>query len=308
MAEVTAVSEAEVNTTDPGISKPEAAESEAVETPKLTKISYSNEDPRTEEERSAGIPWFNNEGMLGVQLDRDWVIGLLKDEGLSAKEISDLKATFTARRLVDVDLYGSPIGGIHKGNEIVVYTSVPVVTHKDLTPPELVENRFQLFQSANLPEEIADTLAHELKHFVQFKQGVDMPNSWAAESMEVHANLPTEKEAIEFANKHKIELASRVKLTDEQGIFKKATEIIPQTADNKYATGLVNEEMVARFYDDSLEADESFGFINEFNKLIRGGSSTATLPEFVTTGQELVKRKVLSEYEFGYMLDRLRNT
>lgn len=301
MGEGTTIPEAEVS-----IPESVAAESGAIETPKLTRISYSNEDPRTDEEKSAGTPWFNNEGMLGIQLDRDWVVDLLKDEGLSDKERSDLKVTFAARRLVDMDLYGSPVGGIHKGDEIVVYTSVPVITHKGPTPPELVENRYQVFQSANSPEEVGDTLAHELKHFIQFKQGTDMPNSWAAESMEAHDNLPTEKEAIAFANKHNRELASRLKLADEQGIFKKATEVIPQIEDNQYVTSLVNEEMVAKFYDDSLEADEAFGFIREFNKLMKG-SSTATLSELVTKGKELVERKVLSEYEFGYMLDRLRS-
>lgn len=277
-------------------------------TSRLTAIRYSKDDHRTPEQKQKGIPWFNNEGLLDIELDTDAVVGLLQTEGLTPQQSSDLKVTFTARRFQDVDLSGSPIGGLHKGNEIVVFTSTPVIVHSKETPPALVKDRFVTFHSAYPVSEVLDSTLHELKHFVQFKKGIDMPNSWAAETMEVHDQLSTEKEAIEFAGSHTKEFKDKLGVKDKQGVFRKVDEVIKVLPEKEtYVTGLVNEDMVARFYDDSPESNRAYEYIHEFETLISGQQLIpASVTQLISLGQGLVKEGVISEYELGYMLGRIK--
>lgn len=279
-------------------------------TSKLATIGYSKDDPRTPEQKEKGTPWFSNEGLLSIELDTDAVVDLLITEGLSPQQISDLKVTFAARRFPNTDLSGAPIGGLHKGNEVVVFTSAPVIAHSEETPPALVKDRFVTFHSAHPAGEVVDTTLHELKHFVQSKIGTDMPNSWAAETMQAHDNLPTEREAIEFARDRTLEFRDKIKVSDRQGIFKRAEEIVPilSSRGETYVTGLVNEEMVAKLYDDSPESNDAYEYISRFENLISGqGFDSSLVAQFIDTGQELVSKGFISEYELGYMLDRIKD-
>lgn len=278
-------------------------------TSKLTTVGYSKDDLRTPEQKEKGTPWFSNEGLLNIELDTGAVVDLLKAEGLTPQQVSDLKVIFAARRFPDVDLSGSPIGGLHKGNEVVVFTSSPVIVHNEETPPVLVKDRFVTFHSAHPAAEVVDATLHELKHFVQFKKGTDMPNSWAAETMQAHDNLPTEREAIEFAKDRTPAFIDKIEVSDKQGIFKRAEEVIPVSSSREetYVTGLVNGEMVAKLYDDSPESNDAYEYIRRFEALISGqGSDSSSIARFIGTGQALVSRRVISEYELGYMLDRVK--
>lgn len=49
----------------------------------LVKIGWSKEDNRTEQEKAKGMPRFNNEGFLAIELDRQAVVDLLRSDGLT---------------------------------------------------------------------------------------------------------------------------------------------------------------------------------------------------------------------------------
>lgn len=213
----------------------------------FVRIGSGKDDARTEEEKTAGTPLIRNEGLLGVELDVQSLADLLREQGLNSKQISDFSLTFSAARLADADRSGAYIGGLHKGNEVVVFTSVPVKIHPEEVVPAITKSRFVVYQSAFSKEEVVDSLLHEIKHYVQYVQGVAMPNSWTAESKEAHDQLPTETEAIEFANKLAPVFLNKFNLTDEGGHFKPAAVVLPKTAASMYVTGLVNEAMVALF-------------------------------------------------------------
>lgn len=271
----------------------------------LARIGYSKDDLRTEEEKTAGAPLIRNDGLLGVELDLHSLGNLLREQGLNSKQISELNLTFSAAQFTDVDASGAYIGGLHKGNELVVFTSVPVKIHPEEVAPVITKSRFTVYQSAFSKEEVIDSLLHEIKHYVQYTQGVAMPNSWAAESKEVHDQLPTEKEAIEFAKRLVPTFLDKFRLSDEGGHFKPATAVLPKSS--MYVTGLVNEAMVARFTADSLEAKLAHEFIGSFEGMMKQAKplSGQEAAHFIKQGQELVTMKALAAYEFGFMLDNL---
>lgn len=273
----------------------------------LVKIGWSKEDNRTEREIAEGMPRFNNEGFLAIELDRQAIVDLLRNEGLTHQQISALSVTFKAARLVDVDIGGDFIGGKTVGPEIEILTSIPLKLHKEETPPEIVKSRFVQYHVAFPQREVVDSLLHELKHYVQYVRGVNMPNSWAVRSQEEHDNLPTEREAIEFATAHTEEFMDKLRVSDEGGHFKPIREVVPEEL---YVTAprriKIDETLVARFIEDTVENNAAYEYFDTYEGMLSEPRiGNAKLAEFVEEGQRLVESRAIAAAELDIILFRL---
>lgn len=297
--DITVQSQAEVK----GNSKQEAT----VPVPTLAKIGWSKEDNRTEQEIAEGMPRFNNEGFLVIELDRQAIVDLLRNEGLTRQQINALSVTFKAARLVDVDIGGAFIGGKAAGPEVEIFTSIPLRVNNEETPPEIVKSRFAQYHAAFPQREVVDNLLHELRHYVQYTQGVSMPHSWAVKSQEEHDRLPTEQEAIEFATAHIEEFMDKLRVSDEGGYFKPIREVVPE---GLYVTGprriKIDEAMVAKFIEDTVENTAAYDYFDKYEGMLATPNiGNAQLVEFVERGRRLVDSEAIAAAELDIILSKL---
>lgn len=275
--------------------------------PNLVKIGWSKEDNRTEQEKKEGIPRFNNEGFLSVELDKKAFVDLLKEEGLTPQQINALQITFKAARLTDVDLGGAFVGGKTTGPEIELFTTLPLLVNKEETPPEIVKSRFSQYHVILPEEEILDSLLHELKHYVQYTRGIAIPHSWAVKSKEEHDNLPTEKEAIEFSSTKAKEFRGKFRVYDESEHFKAISEVV---FDGSYVTAAkeidLDNAMVARFIEDSVENSLAYDYFDTSEQMLRQERiGSDQLPQFVERGRRLVDNRAISAFELDVVLSKL---
>lgn len=279
----------------------------AVPVPTLAKIGWSKEDNRTEQERAGGMPRFNNEGFLAIELDRQAVVDLLRNEGLTQQQINALSVTFKAARLVDVDIGGAFMGGKATGPEVEIFTSVPLQVNNEETPPEIVKSRFAQYHVAFPQREVVDNLLHEIRHYVQYTQGVSMPHSWAVRSQEEHDRLPTEQEAIEFATAHTEEFMDKMKVSDEGGHFKPIREIVPEGLYVTVPRSIkIDEALVARFIEDTIENTAAYDYFNKYEGMLAAPKiGNAQLAEFVEIGRRLVDSEAIAAAELDIILSKL---
>lgn len=279
----------------------------AVPVPTLAKIGWSKEDNRTEQDKAGGMPRFNNEGFLALELDRQAVVDLLRSEGLTQQQVNALSVTFKAARLVDVDIGGAFIGGKEVGPEVEIFTSIPLRVNNEETPPEIVKSRFAQYHAAFPQREVVDNLLHELKHYVQYTQGVSMPHSWAVKSQEEHDRLPTEQEAIEFATAHIEEFMDKLRISDEGGHFKPIREVVPE---GLYVTAprsiKIDEALVARFIEDTTENNAAYNYFDKYEGMLAAPKiGNAQLAEFVERGRRLVESGAMAAAELDIILSKL---
>lgn len=279
----------------------------SVPAPALTKIGWSKEDNRTEQAKAGGMPQFNNEGFLALELDRQAVVDLLRSEGLTQQQINALSITFKAARLVDVDIGGAFMGGKTTGPEVEIFTSIPLRVNNEETPPEIVKSRFVQYHVAFPQREVVDNLLHELRHYVQYIQGVSMPHSWAVRSQEEHDRLPTEQEAIEFATTHTEEFMGKLRVFDEGGHFKPIREVVPE---GLYITKPkeidLDNAMVAKFMEDTAENSAAYDYFDKYEKMLDLPKiGNAQLAEFVERGRRLVDSEAIAAAELDIILSKL---
>lgn len=271
----------------------------------LSRLPYGDQDIRTEEEIQAGMPKFINNGLLAVDLDRQAVADLLKGEGLTPLQISQIRVEFSAAWITDVDYSGNKKLGYSVDNSVVVFTTVPFELHEGVKPPEPGQVRIGAFHQAIPAEEVIDTMLHELKHQVQGFKGIWVPASWAAKSREEHDELPTEQEAIAFAASKTPEFIDKLKLTDVGEHFKPVSEFVGGR-ENVYTTGLISSAKVTHFFNDSLDNEQTNEFLRKFNvQISEGGMNNRDLETMFNSGRQLVNQKAISVYEYNFLVEKV---
>lgn len=179
--------------------------------------------------------------------------------------------------------------------------------NKEETPLELVKSRFAQYHVAFPQREVVDNLLHELRHYVQYTQGVSMPHSWAVKSQEEHDRLPTEQEAIEFATANTEEFMDRMKVSDEDGHFKPIREVVTE---GLYVTAprriKIDEAMVAKFIEDTAENTAAYDYFDKYEEMLAAPKiGNAQLAEFVERGRRLVESEAIAAAELDIILSKL---
>lgn len=176
----------------------ETVEKEIEISPALRRVTCS--DQRTEQEKRDGTILFRNLGLMEVSLDFQAFSGLLKEEGMSAVEISTLQITFRAGTAADRNFHGEIIGGWQGGNMIEVYTTLPA--DKDTTSITNLPIR---------PTAFIKFLLHEIKHYCQeVKDGESIKTFYGEKGavlshpVEIAADIFAAEKAALFNNKFRL--------------------------------------------------------------------------------------------------------
>lgn len=150
------------------------------------------------ETRSEGIQ-LESRGFFQIFVDPRAVAAVLIASGLRHEDLADLTVEFRAATITDKDFYGGVIGGINSGNHIELYTSFPTGAFSPF-----VGDAFHCIRDVHFPvkkDDLVRTLAHELRHFAQFKRDLytsDEMSSFYAATKEDHDAYPPEQDAISF--------------------------------------------------------------------------------------------------------------
>lgn len=221
-----------------------------------------------------------------------------------------MEITFKAARVADVDYTGSTIGGIAYGNKIDIFTSLAMIPRVTEERPEIEKHRYEQFHGV-LPEKtVTNGLLHEMKHYAQRCKGIAMPNSWAAQTMVEHDELPTEREAIEFASQHQAEFEAKLRLEDEDKRFKPLTEWVQGQQDPTYVDvpPFVDTTRVLRTIEDGPESSYSNEYLTGYESLLTQSSRLThdQLLAFSQRGRELVDLRVFSVYEYNQLMKDFR--
>lgn len=172
----------------------------------------------------------NKSPLVDVDIDQRALQILLKICGVTTEDIKQLKLQLSTAALAHRDLFGNPTGGSlvsdDKGNSnINIITSVPDDYANAANPDTLTGIKHVILQFTE--EMVANSLAHELRHFIQIKTGMyqDISGSYSAKD---HDDLSFEKDANDFGNALGNELARFIRIRNNPTLSGIATQTVGQ--------------------------------------------------------------------------------
>lgn len=148
-------------------------------------------DQRTEKEIAEGAVLFRNLGLLDVEVDTQAFNKLLRKNGLTPEQISNLEITFRVGTAADRNFHGGIIGGWHSGNEIELYTTLAAN-----------QERTYITYIPIKKEALVDFLLHESRHYVQEQTGMGTTNTFMAQTAKEVEEDPLEQDANRFAREY----------------------------------------------------------------------------------------------------------
>jgi hypothetical protein len=168
-------------------------------------IRVTSSDQRTEQEKTEGAVLFRDLGYMDIRLDPRAFSQLLRENGLTPEQISRLEVTFRAGSSADRDFHGGIIGGWNQGNQIEIYTTLPVT-----------DDRVTIYSVPIRSEALADSLLHEMRHYIQEQTGMGSHETFMATAKEQHAD-PLEQDARKFEVHHRQKAMTWFELSETPG-------------------------------------------------------------------------------------------